>query len=121
MSQFTVSKECVVPRRTRAIAWYAVAIAIACLMSLAPRTGNAQASAGITGTITDPSGAVIPNAKVTITNEETSVASNTTSSSAGTYSVKGLLPGKYTVAVDAPGFKKEVQPFDKLRVVGDLY
>src|ERR1700687_4785818 len=72
VSQFTVSKECVVPRRTRAIAWYAVAIAIACLMSLAPRTGNAQASAGITGTITDPSGAVIPNAKVTITNEETS-------------------------------------------------
>jgi hypothetical protein len=107
--QFTISKECAVPRRTKAIAWYAVAIAIACLISLAPRIGNAQASAGITGTITDPSGAVISNAKVTITNEETSVANKTISGSAGTYSFKGLLPGKYTVAVDDPGFKKEVQ------------
>jgi len=109
VKQITLSKECAVPRRSKANAWYAIAIAIACLILLAPRTGNAQASAGVTGTITDPSGAVIPNAKVTISNEATSVASNTTSSSAGTYSFKGLLPGKYTIAVDAPGFKKDVQ------------
>jgi hypothetical protein len=106
---FPISKECAVGRRSRANTWYVIAIAIACLTLLAPRMGNAQASAGITGTITDPSGAVIANAKVTITNDATSLASNTTSSSAGTYSFKGLLPGKYTVAVDAPGFKKAVQ------------
>src|SRR5580704_2826452 len=86
---------------------WCVAITIACLISLTQHTGFAQASAGITGTITDPSGAVVTNAKVTITNEQTSVAANTLSSSAGTYSFKGLLPGQYTVAVDASGFKKE--------------
>jgi Carboxypeptidase regulatory-like domain len=109
VKRFPVSKECAVLRRSAANAWYAVAIAIACLISLAPRAGFAQASAGITGTITDPSGAVVSNAKVTITNEGTSVASNTVSSSVGTYSFKGLVPGKYSVAVDAPGFKKEVR------------
>jgi len=105
---FPVSNEGASLRRSRLGGW-CVAIAIACLISLAPRTGFAQASAGITGTITDPSGAVVTNAKVTITNVQTSVAASTVSSSAGTYSFKGLLPGQYTVSVDAPGFKKEVK------------
>lgn len=87
----------------------ALALAIVGLMLLAPRTAFAQASAGITGTITDTSGAVISAAHVTITNEGTSVADRTVTSSAGTYSFKGVLPGKYTVSVDAQGFKKEVQ------------
>src|ERR1019366_1989784 len=47
--------------------------------------------------------------KVTATNVGTSVASHTVSSSAGTYSFKGLNPGKYTVTVEASGFKKDVQ------------
>jgi len=84
-------------------------LAIAILISLTPGAAFGQASAGITGTITDPSGAVVPNAKVTITNEQTSVATNTISSSAGTYSFRGLLPGKYTLQVDAAGFKKDVK------------
>ncbi|MGA2169800.1 MAG: carboxypeptidase-like regulatory domain-containing protein [Terracidiphilus sp.] len=87
----------------------ALALAIMGLMLLAPRPASAQASAGITGTITDPSGAVISGAHVTITNEGTSVADHTVTESAGTYSFKGVQPGKYTVAVDAAGFKKEVK------------
>ena len=79
------------------------------LMLLAPRHASAQASAGITGTITDTSGAVVKGAQVTITNEGTSVSDHTVTESAGTYSFKGVLPGKYTVAVDAQGFKKAVQ------------
>jgi hypothetical protein len=75
----------------------------------ASRTAFAQASAGITGTITDPSGAVVLNAKVTVTNQDTSVASHTVSSSAGTYSFKGLNPGRYRVAVEASGFKQAIQ------------
>ncbi len=63
----------------------------------------------ITGTVTDPSGAVIPDANVTITNEGTSVANKTTTSSVGTYSVTGLTPGTYTITVDKGGFKKAVQ------------
>jgi hypothetical protein len=79
------------------------------VMLLAPRNASAQASAGITGTITDTSGAVISGANVTITNEGTSVTDRTVSVSAGTYSFKGVLPGKYTISIDASGFKKAVQ------------
>ena len=101
------------PRRRSSIPvpWVAFAIAftIVSLMSLAPRNAFAQASAGITGTITDASGAVITNAHVTITAEDTGIASRTVTSSAGTYSVKGLTPARYTVSVDASGFKKDLK------------
>ena len=88
---------------------FALGLAIMGLMLLAPRNCSAQASAGITGTITDTSGAVISAAHVTITSEDTAVANHTVSSSAGTYSFKGLPPGKYTLAVDATSFKRAVQ------------
>ena len=99
------------PRRDAAIRirWIVIAVAITCLALFVPRTLSGQASAGITGTITDSSGAVVPNANVTATNQGTSVAEHTTSSSAGTYSFKGLNPGKYNLSVDATGFKKAVQ------------
>ncbi|WP_263349819.1 carboxypeptidase regulatory-like domain-containing protein [Acidicapsa acidisoli] len=86
-----------------------IAFATICLLLFAPRTASAQANAGITGTVTDTSGAVVANATVTITNEATSVASHTVTSSAGTYTVLGLNPGQYTVEVEAKGFKKAVQ------------
>jgi hypothetical protein len=98
------------PRRQAAIRnrWIVAALVISCLALFAPRASRAQASAGITGTVTDPSGAVVPNAKVTVTNEDTSVSSNTVTSSAGTYAFRGLNPGKYRVTVEAQGFKQTV-------------
>lgn len=108
MKGFPVSNESALLRRSKA-GLCVIALAIASVIALTPRDALAQASAGITGTITDSSGAVVPNAKITITNEATSVSSNTVSSSVGTYSFKGLLPGKYTVAVEASGFKKGVK------------
>jgi hypothetical protein len=91
--------------------WIASALAftITCFALSVPRDASAQASAGITGTLTDPSGAVVADAKVAITNEGTGVTARTTTGSAGTYSFKGLTPGKYTLDVDARGFKKAVQ------------
>jgi hypothetical protein len=74
-----------------------------------PRTLSGQASAGMTGTITDSSGAVVPNANVTVTSQATTVSDKTVSSSAGTYSFRGLPPGKYKVTVEASGFKTGVQ------------
>ncbi len=88
---------------------FALALAIMVLVSLTPRAAFAQASAGITGTITDTSGAVISSARLTITNEGTSVVDHTVTSSSGTYSFKGVLPGRYTVSVEAQGFKKGIQ------------
>ncbi len=69
----------------------------------------AQADAGLTGTVTDPSGAVIAGATVIVTNRETNVAQRLVTSSAGTYTVRGLNPGAYNVEVDAPGFQKFVK------------
>jgi hypothetical protein len=63
----------------------------------------------MTGTVTDASGAVVPNAEVTVTNQATTVSDKTTTSSAGTYSFKGLNPGKYNVTVELSGFKKGVK------------
>src|SRR5438270_399640 len=84
------------------------AIAFPSITLLAPPRAAAQASAGITGTVTDTSGAVVPNAQVTITNIGTSVTSNLVTSSSGTYSIRGLTPGHYRIDVEASGFKKAV-------------
>jgi outer membrane receptor protein involved in Fe transport len=65
----------------------------------------AQFGAGIQGTVTDQTGAVIKGAKVTVTNEATGVSSTTTTSGSGYYSVQFLPPGKYTVSIEAASFK----------------
>jgi hypothetical protein len=60
----------------------------------------------IQGTITDPSGAVVPGANVTITGTDTGSVKVLTTDSSGFYSVGPLNPGHYTVDVSAPGFAK---------------
>ncbi len=58
--------------------------------------------------MTDSSQAVIGNARVTITNTSTGVVSNAETSTAGTFNVVGLIPGHYSVVVDASGFRKSI-------------
>lgn len=68
--------------------------------------GVAQQESGqIAGTVTDQSGAVIPNANVTVTNIGTNVTRTTVTSNAGTYQVMGLQPATYTVSVESGSFK----------------
>jgi hypothetical protein len=59
----------------------------------------------ISGTVTDATGAVIPNAKVTLTNAGTSIEVNTIATSGGDFSFQDLPPGTYTVSVAAAGFQ----------------
>ncbi len=59
----------------------------------------------ITGTVTDPQGAAVPGAKVTITDTATGLTYEATTDQAGTYSRPLLNPGTYTVSVEAPGFR----------------
>jgi hypothetical protein len=73
----------------------------------------AQTSVGngsIQGTVTDPSGAVVSGAKITITEKAQGVSTHVTSDSRGTYSSGALIPGNYTVRVEAPGFKTTEVP-----------
>ncbi len=62
-------------------------------------------SGDITGVITDPSGAVVPNAKVTATNDATGEAHTATTNGEGAYRFAFLKPGSYTVAASAQGFQ----------------
>jgi hypothetical protein len=66
---------------------------------------HAQAVGAITGTVTDPTGAVIPGAKVTATRVETGVAQYTVTTSVGTYTIPSLVVGTYKVVAEAQGFK----------------
>src|ERR1700678_1946881 len=67
-------------------------------------TGSIQA------TITDPSGAVVGGAKISISNKATGRVINTTSTSAGAYTSGALPPGDHTLRVGAPGFKTSQVP-----------
>src|SRR5215471_7464431 len=77
---------------------------LSCVIFLSAQTNRG----GITGTVFDPTGAVVPNAKVTITNVGTSAAITVTSSGSGSYSVPNLEPVIYNVAVEAQGFNRQV-------------
>src|ERR1035437_1348494 len=67
----------------------------------------AQAGSGsISGLVQDPAGAAVPNAKVTITNLATNIATHVTSSGEGRYIAPQLPPGSYQISVEYTGFKK---------------
>jgi Carboxypeptidase regulatory-like domain len=68
------------------------------------RTAWAQETSTITGTVTDPSGAVIPNAQVVVTEQETNTSQTTSSNGDGYYQLPGLATGHYTISVTASGF-----------------
>jgi len=83
----------------------ALSFAIATNFLINVPTARAQALSGIQGTVTDESGAVIPDAKVSVRNNATGVVTSTVTSSAGTYTVTDLIPGTYTVKVEKQGFR----------------
>jgi hypothetical protein len=88
-----------------------LALAACCLVvSLSCLPSFGQAIYGnIVGTVTDPSGAPVPNAKVTITNVGQGVTFATTTNTSGNYQQSHLIVGTYTVKVDAPGFQTFIQ------------
>lgn len=74
----------------------------------------------IEGRVTDQTGAVVPGAKVAVTNEGTGISYSTTTTSAGAYSFPSLLVGSYTISVEAAGFMKWVSTQNTLTVGAPL-
>ena len=75
----------------------------------------AQSDRGsIAGTVTDPSGAVVPNAKVTATNLDTNEVREATTSDEGRYTIPELKAGNYKVTVESQGFK--TASFERVQV-----
>ena len=78
-------------------------LALFCLASAA----FAQSDRGtLTGTITDPQGAVIPSAKITALHGETGAEYGTVSTPTGNYTIAQLPPGGYSLTVDVTGFTR---------------
>ncbi|HEX5282664.1 MAG TPA: TonB-dependent receptor [Bryocella sp.] len=88
---------------------YAVRMAGLILLFAWAVTSPAQITqGGVAGTVKDTSGAVVPNAHITLTNQDTNVSLETQSTSSGTYVFDSVPVGTYTLRADASGFKTYV-------------
>src|SRR6267378_7074173 len=90
----------------RNLRYFVFTTLIISLLALVP-SGFAQKVTGtITGVVTDDSGAVLPDATVTVTSTQTGASRSTTTGSDGSFSFPELNPGVYNVSVTKQGFKK---------------
>src|SRR5438046_2534255 len=101
-------------------------VALLITFLLIPAIGPAQTiSSTLLGTVTDRSGNVVPRASVVVTNESTGDQRSTTTDATGGFNFPSLLPGSYTVKVEATGFrslekKNNVLTANERLSVGDL-
>lgn len=96
ISNLRRSSRPVAPAILRAMALLAIALPIA----------YAQTTAGlISGTVTDPQGAAVPEASVAALNQDQKTTVHTNADMAGQFVFPNLLPGQYTITVEAKGFK----------------
>src|SRR5678816_3482839 len=82
----------------------AVVVVVICTLAAFAQSNQG----GISGTVVDPNGAVVPGATVTITNLGTQKAITLTTSESGVFSTRTLEPVTYSVRVEAAGFKKAI-------------
>lgn len=83
-----------------------IAVVLAMLLVILAIPASAQIStASIRGTVVDPVGAAVPGVSITLTNVATAVERRTTTNGAGNYVILEVLPGDYTLAASANGFR----------------
>src|SRR5438552_15938437 len=88
-------------------------LVVATLAALSACCLYAQTFGEVTGRVTDPSGAVIPGAAVTLTNVNTNAVRNVVTTEAGAYTLPSIPPGSYRLRTELPGFKAAVsEPFE---------
>src|SRR5438552_1117533 len=89
----------------------ATVLAAFVLLSAIPVVAQATISTGsIQGTITDPQGAVVPGAKIIVSNRGTGQKLDFTTSSTGAFATGALIPGDYIVRVESKGFQSVEKP-----------
>jgi hypothetical protein len=84
------------------------ALTAAVFLLLAMGAAHAQFRASLRGTVTDPTGAVVPGATVTLTNKDTGAALSAVSNGQGIYTFSGLAPAHYEIKVVRSGFQTKV-------------
>lgn len=103
-------QEGVVAGFTRSISVGAALAAFAgCTLLVNPAVAQTAGQGAIQGTVQDSTGAVVPNATVTVTDNASGVSTTRKSSSAGLFTITPLIPDSYTVTVTAPGFQTSKQ------------
>ena len=95
----------------------ALAVLLAVTSTLIITSAEAQFRAGLQGAVTDATGAVVPGAKVTLTNRETGASRTATTTNSGLYSIPSLPPGAYRLSVEKEGFQKKV--LENISITGD--
>src|SRR5580698_9449269 len=91
--------------RAGAVLGFSFLVSLTALLTVSTAVGQGAYEAQVRGTVTDPSGAVLTNASVTITNVGTNVAQTAQTNEHGEYFFTGLRPSTYTVKVQAQGFR----------------
>ena len=112
LRRFSVSR---IDRNLLRIASSVLLLLLACLGSYGQTT-----SGTILGTLTDQSGALIPNTPVKLTNTATGDTRQTVSNNSGFYQYVNIPPGTYRISVSAPGFKSVVREPIELQVEGSV-
>lgn len=94
---------------------YGLKFLLMILAVLLPIGATAQSDlSSISGTVTDPSGALVQDAAVTLSSEATGASHKTKTNRSGFYTIPGLAPGQYTITVEAKGFQRLVSTGNKL-------
>lgn len=92
-------------------------VVLVSLVVLVTVAAHAQYRASIQGVITDPQGAIVPGAKVTLTNLETGKTQETTSNDAGIYNFGALPPSSFKLEVSKDGFKTKL--YDHVQIIAE--
>ena len=116
--QASISRGPRLPVVYRAANFSLIPVLIALLvLAVCSARGYAQYAASLQGTVADPTGAVIPEAKVTLTDKETNRTLTAQSNGSGSYTIGALEPSSYKVEVSRTGFKNKV--VDNVRILAN--
>ena len=97
-----------IARPARVVVVGALTIALLLTGGFAGESSAQVAGGTVSGRVTDPSGAILPGASVSITNVATSIVTSSSTNTDGFYSVANLLPGTYRIVVALAGFSEEI-------------
>ncbi len=93
------------------LSWVGVVLIVMTLFCAGASALGQNATGSISGVITDPGGAVLPNATVTVTSTATGAVRKLSTGEEGNYTVENLMPGEYEVKIEAKGFNSQLRVF----------